>query len=448
MNDKYYFQVATLKENSKEFSELSSASKPIENRIGLAIFSDVNEENRVRIFWRQVGNFLNHEISRYIVKIWSDNEPLQTYSVIDGIQIAKVRHDYFDLTSAFSIGRLNDESECFERCLSNSSCIKYSMFADKECCLMSSLDLHNSVYKVQNSIIRNLKSSASSFVFENLKPKIVWKVKVEFKNMYGIVGFSNIIEVIQNEIIEEKKPTTPKITSATTSLKESEYFYDDYSDFDNLVRPETNTESKTSTKTSITSKSIDNEYDYYDLYSDLIEKIPPEIETLQIKTTSTASKLLEDDDSKTTINNEDHAYDSYEDFDDNKKTTDVASIGRIIVAPDMDQIKSKISIKIDQTISSAKVGDELIVKCLSNQNVIWKFNNITSFSINKVIETGLYESTLVFNKLQRYDQGVYTCNLVNDNSIFKSAKILVNGKIFLARNFNIEFILSIYYNHV
>ncbi len=214
------------------------------------------------------------------------------------------------------------------------------------------------------------------------------------------------------------------------------------------MRPETNTESKTSTKTSITSKSIDNEYDYYDLYSDLIEKIPPEIETLQIKTTSTASKLLEDDDSKTTINNEDHAYDSYEDFDDNKKTTDVASIGRIIVAPDMDQIKSKISIKIDQTISSAKVGDELIVKCLSNQNVIWKFNNITSFSINKVIETGLYESTLVFNKLQRYDQGVYTCNLVNDNSIFKSAKILVNGKIFLARNFNIEFILSIYYNHV
>jgi len=455
-NSEYYFQVATLQKNSYEFSQLSPVSEPIEYKIVLRIFSDKTEQNRVRIFWRQMGTFQNHEISRYTVKIWSNNEISQNYSVTDGIQTTKVNHEYFDLTSAFSVGKVTDESECFERCLANSTCIKYSMFADRECCLMSSLDLHNSVYKVQHSAIGNLKSPASSYVLENLKPNVAWNVQVEYRNMFGSVGVSNIIEVIQDEIEEEKESTTSPITTTITNTSTTtttsttstgviqiDDIYDDYSDLDDITPVETNGEpTSTASTTTSKTKSGDNDYDYYDFYSDLDDVIPPEKVTTTTKTktasttttTATTTTFVKNDDSKTTIYNPDHNYDDYYDETENND----AATGRIIVLPDNNEARTEISINIDQPVAMKNIGDKLNIKCLSGGDIFWKFNGMKLKSDNKLTKSG-YEAALVFDNLQRYNQGLYTCNLANDDTVYKTAKILIDGSNTLTKS---NFILS------
>ena len=120
---------------------------------------------------------------------------------------------------------------------------------------------------------------------KNLLVGVKYSIQVEYRTMFGVVGQSNIIEVVQ-----ENTPIT------VTEM-------DSVSDLD--------AQAQVTTKIFTSQAQVVNEVDYDD-YSDFDDVIPPEV--VDAVAEKTVAGELDDGkrDSETTIDNLDHYYDDYD----------------------------------------------------------------------------------------------------------------------------------------
>jgi hypothetical protein len=79
------------------------------------------DNKSVNIYWTQISTFRNYSISRYNIKVWSDDDPHYQIDNSDDKKLSKydgIEQNFYELTSASQmVAEESSEEDCFRRCI-------------------------------------------------------------------------------------------------------------------------------------------------------------------------------------------------------------------------------------------------------------------------------------------------------------------------------------------
>ncbi|CAF0806750.1 unnamed protein product [Brachionus calyciflorus] len=196
-NNIFKFRVMIYDKVSDKWSPFSEPStKQIDTRINLFITVERISNTSLKVKWEQVGEFKNYTISRYNVQISTNEEPFEdNYDLknLDTMDLVSSLYE-FPLPPISSICK--SERDCLGKCIDSNKCVNYVYdLKNGSCFLLNSYNPLNG-FKKQNLISKFIKSSSNEFILNDLIQFTNYKIKVNFKTVYGSEGFSNLASYV------------------------------------------------------------------------------------------------------------------------------------------------------------------------------------------------------------------------------------------------------------